>query len=108
MPVIRKRTISEEVSMLSDVRRKMFSEQSKPTNADRIRAMSDEELADNMMDLFVRYGVSVWCDERGPCQGNAEFDCTNRENRKCALRWLQQPAEVASDVLMRPNGEEDA
>lgn len=50
------------------------------TNADRIRAMSDEELAE-----FMRWDVcgKVRGDNR-KCYG----DCSD-----CALEWLQQPAE---------------
>ena len=51
-----------------------------PTNADRIRAMSDEELAEVIAcpkGLFAR------------------MDCfdDNRDCKHCALEWLQQPAE---------------
>ena len=49
------------------------------TNADRIRAMSDEELAD-----VVANGVG--CVLKAPhCM---DVDCT-----PCILKWLQQPAE---------------
>ena len=51
-----------------------------PTNADRIRNMSDEELAEVIAcpkGLFAR------------------MDCfdDNRDCKHCALEWLQQPAE---------------
>ena len=50
------------------------------TNADRIRSMSDEELAD-----VVANGVG--CVLKAPhCM---DVDCT-----PCILKWLQQPAEV--------------
>lgn len=51
-----------------------------PTNADRIRAMSDEELAEIIAcpkGLFDRMGC---------------FD-DNRDCKHCTLEWLQQPAE---------------
>ena len=51
-----------------------------PTNADRIRSMSDEELAEVIAcpkGLFARMGC---------------FD-DNRDCKHCALEWLQQPAE---------------
>lgn len=52
------------------------------TNADRIRAMSDEELA-----AFIGFNSlcdriqddSGWCENRGVCDG-------------CLVEWLQQPA----------------
>lgn len=54
------------------------------TNADRIRAMSDEELA----ALFGRYGFcgsgiipKSYCHESKICSS------------QCVVRWLQQPAE---------------
>lgn len=53
----------------------------KPTNADRIRAMSDEELAMNMM-----------CPNEN---GLAEIEC-NKDDRcncyECLLKWLQSEA----------------
>ena len=49
------------------------------TNADRIRAMSDEELADVIAN-------GVGCVLKAPhCM---DVDCTS-----CILKWLQQPAE---------------
>ena len=48
------------------------------TNADRIRAMSDEELASVIM-----------C----PYQFDGELDCKEHNCFQCSLKWLQQPAE---------------
>ena len=53
----------------------------KPTNADRIRSMSDEELAKFIEDL----PIDKAC-HRGLC-----FDGETCE--KCKLNWLRQPAE---------------
>ena len=50
------------------------------TNADRIRAMSDEELA-NIIEC--PYG-NPYFDEHLPCKGSCH---------DCLLIWLQQPAE---------------
>ena len=52
----------------------------KMTNADRIRAMSDEELA-NIVEC--PYG-NPYFDEHLPCKGSCH---------DCLLIWLQQPAE---------------
>lgn len=52
----------------------------KMTNADRIRAMSDEELA-NIIEC--PYG-NPYFDEHLPCKGSCH---------DCLLIWLQQPAE---------------
>ena len=54
------------------------------TNADRIRAMSDEELAVVMYHLF--------CDTRTDKECKAFGDCN-----QCALEWLQQPAEDSAN-----------
>lgn len=68
----------------------------KPTNADRIRAMSDEELA----DMIFKYGIDDhinFCEEREECQKLIELDRLNpwgKECRKCMLEWLKQPGEV--------------
>lgn len=54
----------------------------KQTNADRIRAMSDEELATNMM-----------CPNEN---GLAEIECDKNDNCKCyecLLKWLQSEVE---------------
>jgi len=59
------------------------------TNADRIRAMSDEELAKWLLDVMSH---KVACFGEGafkytPCR-NVEHDCM-----KCGVAWLKQPAE---------------
>lgn len=46
------------------------------TNADRIRAMSDEELATDLLDVFQEI-----CEDGMPC-------------KEWMLHWLRQPAEV--------------
>ena len=60
----------------------------KPTNADRIRAMTDEELAKLLLDADQgNFTVDV-CSERFCDTENCKHDCTG-----AALKWLQQPAE---------------
>lgn len=57
-------------------------EKSKQTNADRIRAMTDEELAQvlrNPCDI-ADHGPTGWCKER-----NCGY--------QCALEWLQQESD---------------
>lgn len=56
------------------------------TNADRIREMSDEELAEFIPNWS--YTKACKCDEE------ILVDCNN-ECEKCVLEWLQQPAEEA-------------
>ena len=55
------------------------------TNADRIRAMSDEELAAFFCPEKPRN--SPWCEPIGRTR------CGKAPCRKCMLKWLQQPAE---------------
>ena len=57
----------------------------KQTNADRIRSMSDEELADfiNRCEMNDIDYAKTFCDL---CNGQYECD-------QCRLDWLQQPAE---------------
>ena len=57
-----------------------------PTNADHIRAMSDEELA-----------ITIMCPNE---MGMAEMPCDHSDDKscyECLLKWLQQPAEEATD-----------
>ena len=57
-----------------------FSDRTINTNADKIRAMSDEELAKVMERM-------LGCPITGDCKKMSE-DCND-----CWLEWLQQPAE---------------
>ena len=56
------------------------------TNADRIRAMSDEELAKWIDWLF---GRCEWCDT----DKIATDDCNDVDCTPCILKWLKQPFE---------------
>ena len=69
----------------ADIFQKTYTEDNTKTNADRIRAMSDEELADfidrcEMNDIDY---AKTFCDL---CNGQYECD-------RCRIDWLQQPAE---------------
>ena len=58
------------------------------SNADRIRAMSDEELATTIH--AIRWGwTATWCDYH--CENEGDDGCD-----KCVLAWLKQPAEVTT------------
>ncbi len=52
-----------------------------PSNADRIRSMTDEELA----DLIQR--------EVGYCAPTGDCEKTSKDCKACWLDWLKQPAE---------------
>lgn len=56
----------------------------KKTNADRIRAMSDEELENVIRAISI--GYEPWCDHH--CKMQGEDNCNI-----CLKKWLQQPAE---------------
>ena len=56
----------------------------KATNADRIRAMSDEELAVIIKKTLI--GKTLWCDH------HCKLDDGNNCNT-CLQEWLKQPAE---------------
>ena len=55
------------------------------TNADRIRSMSDEELAEQLIQYRDDWGD--YCTNKG-------CDATQKEAVKAETEWLQQPAEV--------------
>lgn len=54
------------------------------TNADRIRAMSDEELAAFLWNIELGFTNGGWCDCR--CEEDGGHSCT-----KCLAEWLKQP-----------------
>lgn len=61
------------------------------TNAGRIRAMSDEELAKMLYNL----SEMLWCRELPECIDivHVEGELLLEKCMGCALAWLQQPAE---------------
>lgn len=72
----------EAINILSDM---VTDNDNKPTNADRIRNMSDEELA-----------MAIMCPAEYDLSFNKECGCAgdmNRNCQKCTLDWLQSEAE---------------
>ena len=65
----------------------------KPTNADRIRAMSDEELS----DIFLRADFCKYCEHEkdGVCNYICAYPNIPLYDgcKQATLTWLQQPAE---------------
>lgn len=66
-----------------------------PTNADRIRSMSDEELADELTKnppipcrTCEHYSKLAYCD------APHDFTCVTAYAEALTLDWLQQPAET--------------
>lgn len=56
------------------------------TNADRIRAMSDEELAKWIDTMYCK---CLWCDNKKDCN---DIECTD-----CIVDWLRQPVKDGED-----------
>ena len=62
------------------------------TNADRIRAMSDEELANEMRKRAISTICDIVC--QGECKAIATLNKTSNEVcKEIIIKWLQQPAE---------------
>ena len=62
------------------------------TNADRIRAMSDEELASEMNQRSISTICDIVC--QGECKAIATLNKTSNEVcKEIIMKWLQQPAE---------------
>ena len=55
------------------------------TNADRIRAMSDDALEDFIRRIYIHF--EPWCDKH--CKMSGDADCNI-----CLKNWLKQPVEV--------------
>lgn len=60
------------------------------TNADRIRAMSDEELAENMVKFYYNEFRSTFCQHKPECNGGV---ITDEMCQQCIIKLLKQPAE---------------
>ena len=75
---------------------------SRQTNADRIRNMSDEELAE-LITGSLNFDCADYCDSF--TQGCA-FNC-GKKDREIALKWLQSEAEQERiwkiDIYLKPN-----
>jgi len=68
------------------------------TNADRIRGMNDEEMA-NMLYSFEDLKMPNYCQRKKECDDmlDADIDIPAGKCIRCLLDWLRQPAEEASD-----------
>ena len=66
------------------------------TNADRIRAMSDEELMETLYPLTDIEKTAPFCKGLQECVGMLanDEDIPDEKCKACLLKWLQQPAEV--------------
>lgn len=85
--VIIKTDNKEHYKATQDFARKLIDHAKPNTNADRIRAMSDEELA----KLIAENAYTGACNDFGiPHQGQC---CHNCEKCDAIINWLKQPAE---------------
>ena len=67
----------------ADIFKKTYEVADRPeTNADRIRAMSDEELEELLHATHL--GWTEWCDYH--CENRGDDGCD-----KCIAKWLKQP-----------------
>lgn len=78
--IIIKTDNKEHYKAAEDFARKLIDHVKPQANADRIRAMSDEELADFMDDY------------EQLCEGRELTECIAKNCKECILKWLQQPA----------------
>ncbi len=68
------------------------------TNGDRIRAMTDEELAEGLLKLYRETTdgdiARLWCDGKAGCVDEyGNIDCDEHKHKACVLRFLGQPVE---------------
>lgn len=70
----------------------------KPTNADLIRSMGDDALANAIFFQYKRTLNSdpthLWCNGKGGCmdKDGCELDCDDVKLWACILSWLQEEA----------------
>ena len=64
------------------------------TNAGRIRSMTDDELAQMLIQWQKTDLSTLWCkNEYGCADLDDSFDCTDELQASCIIRWLRQPKE---------------
>ena len=80
--VIIKTDNKEHYKKAEDFSRKLIDHAKPQTNADIIRAMSDEEMADVIMCPMEISCISDLCEK------NLSYTCV-----ECSLQWLREPAE---------------
>ena len=69
-----------------------MNDKTKRSNADRIRAMSDEELAERLMEATERPLDIPFCQRKRECRCNLG-GITDDECMRCLVEWLKAPAE---------------
>lgn len=86
--------------LAADALNEKAEREAKPmTNADKIRAMSDEELVDRIHQLNTLNAEDddfslLFCDGKANCiDSDGTVHCCEEREKACILRWLRQIAE---------------
>lgn len=88
MELFKKLAQCEDKEQMQRCIEKHIERQKTQTNADRIRAMNDAELAKYLLDVEQGNFTIDCCDDRFCDTQNCCNDCTG-----AVIKWLQQPAE---------------
>ena len=91
--IIIKTNSHEHYRATEDFARRLIDHTKPATNADKIRAMSDEEIT----EFVCRNGINTLCDIicGGECNAIASFKKSGDEACKgIVMKWLQSPSEV--------------
>ena len=95
-----------KISQRHDPKAHIVEEEYHFTHADRIRAMSDDELADKLHQLYLIFSDEgyydfgrLFCDGKAGCiDEDGEVHCNDDRRKACVIRWLKQPVEVSGDA----------
>ena len=88
--IIIKTDSHEHYRATEDFARRLIDHSKPTTNADKIRAMSDEEIT----EFVCRNGINTLCDIicGGECNAIASFKKSGNEAcKEIVMKWLQQP-----------------
>lgn len=91
--IIIKTDSHEHYRATEDFARRLIDHTKPVTNAQKIRAMSDEEIT----EFVCRNGINTLCDIicGGECNAIASFKKSGDEAcKEIVMKWLQQPSEV--------------
>lgn len=88
--VIIKTDNKDHYKATEDFARKLIDHAKPQTNADRIRAMSDEELVELLANISENGEYEFFCDN--PKRMIACDNC-----KRCVKEWLKQPADIGGN-----------
>lgn len=82
------------------------------TTGDSIRAMSDEELAEKIFQVYADNAESLslmFCDGKAGCiDADGDIHCSDEQVKACIIRRLRQPADYAPAHTMDTSGKEES